>query len=306
MWQRLTERLSKTRSRMASGIGDLLLGGKVIDDEILMALETVLLSTDVGIDATERIMNSLKSRVARKDLSDLEFLHNALSEELKRVLVPMRRTFLVDSVRKPFVVLMVGVNGAGKTTTIGKLAKLLQVNGHSVLLAAGDTFRAGAVEQLKEWGARSTVPVISQEQGADSAAVIYDAIQAAKAREIDVVLADTAGRLQANTNLMDELEKIKRVIRRLDGDAPHEVILVLDASVGQNAVSQVAQFDEAVEVTGLIVVKLDGSAKAGMLFAISGLEKIFPVYFIGVGEQMDDLRHFEPDDFVDALLEDSL
>lgn len=306
MWRHLTERLSKTRSQLASGIGDLLLGGRVIDDEILTELETVLLSTDVGNDATEGIIDALKRRVARKDLNDTVALHNALTEELKNVLAPMQSPFSVDSAQSPFVVLVVGVNGAGKTTTIGKLAKLLQVDGYSVLLAAGDTFRAGAVEQLKEWGVRNTVPVISQEQGADSAAVIYDAVQAAKAREIDVVLADTAGRLQANTNLMDELEKIKRVVRRLDKDAPHEVILVLDAGVGQNAISQVGQFDAAVEVTGLIVAKLDGSAKAGMLFAISGLGKTFPVYFIGVGERMEDLRRFEPDDFVDALLKDAI
>jgi fused signal recognition particle receptor len=304
LWRRLTERLSKTRSQLAIGIGDLLLGERVVDDEILTDLETVLLSTDVGIDATEGIMNALKRRVARKDLNDTMALHSALGEELKSVLAPIQRSFSVDSSQHPFVVLMVGVNGVGKTTTIGKLAKLLQADGYSVLLAAGDTFRAGAVEQLKEWGVRNAVPVISQEQGADSAAVIYDAVQAAKARKIDVVLADTAGRLQTNTNLMDELEKIKRVVRRLDENAPHEVILVLDAGVGQNAISQVGQFDAAVEVTGLIVAKLDGSAKAGMLFAISALGKVFPVYFIGVGERMEDLRRFEPGDFVDALLED--
>ena len=254
-------------------------------------------------------MDSIKTRVSRKELNDTEALHRALGEELERMLRPMSKPFEVDAAQRPFVVLMVGVNGVGKTTTIGKLAKRLQADGLSVLLAAGDTFRAAAVEQLSEWGARNNVTVIAQDQGADSASVIFDAIEAARARGIDVVLADTAGRLQAKSNLMDELEKIKRVIRRFDERAPHEVVLVLDAGVGQNALSQVAEFDAAVGLTGLIVAKLDGTAKAGVLFAIAARsgngaadKGPVPVYFIGVGEHLEDLRPFEAREFVDALL----
>lgn len=312
-------RLNRTRDRLAQLAGDLLLGERVIDEDALEELETALLGTDVGVDATTQIVEAIAQRVSRKELSDAGALRRALREQLEEMLAPMTRSFRIDASRRPFVVLMVGVNGAGKTTTIGKLARQLRAQGHSVLLAAGDTFRAAAVEQLVEWGRRNEVPVIAQERGADSASVIFDAIEAARARGIDVVLADTAGRLQAKTNLMDELAKVKRIVARFDSAAPHEVILVLDAGVGQNALSQVAQFDAAVGLTGLIVAKLDGSARAGILFAIAARgagsnaagndagkdagKEALPVYFIGVGERVEDLRPFDAREFVDALLE---
>ena len=312
-------RLSRTRNRLAEIAGNLLLGERAIDQDALEELETALLGTDVGVGATGRIVDAIAKRVSRKELSDAGALRGALREQLEEMLAPMTEPFRIDATRRPFVVLMVGVNGAGKTTTIGKLAMQLRAEGHSVLLAAGDTFRAAAVEQLVEWGRRNEVAVISQDRGADSASVIFDAIEAARARGIDVVLADTAGRLQAKTNLMDELSKIKRVVARFDSTAPHEVILVLDAGIGQNALSQVAEFDAAVGLTGLIVAKLDGSARAGILFAIAAQNAAsnnrresapnaarrgaLPVYFIGVGEQVEDLRRFNPREFVRALLE---
>jgi len=316
-WRRLTERLAKTRTRLAGTLGDLLLGERTISADALDSLETALLVTDAGVAATERIVDALKRRVSRRELGDIDALRGALRTELLSLLEPMQQPFAVadgpDSdpgntpTPSPRIILMVGVNGAGKTTTIGKLASRLQADGQSVLLAAGDTFRAAAVEQLTEWGRRNNVPVIAQGQGADSASVIHDAISAARARGVDIVLADTAGRLQAKRNLMEELRKIKRVIARFDATAPHEAVLVLDAGVGQNAVSQVAEFDAAVGLTGLIVAKLDGSARGGVLFAIAesckerGAE--LPVYFIGVGEGVEDLRPFDAPEFVDALLE---
>ena len=311
-------RLHRTRDRLAEIAGNLLLGERVIDQDALEELETALLGTDVGVDATQRIVDALAHRVSRRELADAGALRRALGEHLEEMLAPMARPFRIDTTRRPFVILMVGVNGAGKTTTIGKLAKQLRAEGRSVLLAAGDTFRAAAVEQLVEWGRRNEVAVIAQDRGADSASVIFDAIEAARARGIDVVLADTAGRLQAKTNLMDELSKVKRIVARFDSNAPHEVILVLDAGIGQNALSQVAQFDAAVGLTGLIVAKLDGSARAGILFAIAAQNAeandrrdaasnaarrdALPVYFIGVGERVEDLRRFDPREFVDALL----
>ena len=303
-------RLSRTRNRLAEVAGNLLLGERSIDEDALEDLEAALLGTDVGVDATQRIIDAIARRVSRRELSDTGALRGALRAELEEMLIPMTVPFRIDAERRPFVVMMVGVNGAGKTTTIGKLAKQLRAEGHSVLLAAGDTFRAAAVEQLVEWGRRNEVAVIAQERGADSASVIFDAIEAARARGIDVVLADTAGRLQAKTNLMDELGKVKRVVSRFDATAPHEVILVLDAGIGQNSLSQVARFDEAVGLTGLIVAKLDGSARAGILFAIaaqravSDAARTLPVYFIGVGERVEDLRRFDAGEFVDALLDD--
>ena len=300
LWSRLNRSLAKTRNQLAAGVGDLLLGTREIDAEVLDELETSLLTADVGVDATERIMASLKTRVSRRELGDTHALHGALSDELTEMLEPVARPFAVGQAR-PFVVLVVGVNGAGKTTLIGKLAAKLAADGLSVLLAAGDTFRAAAIEQLTAWGTRNAVPVIAQRQGADSASVIFDAIQAAKARGIDVVLADTAGRLQAKTGLMAELAKIKRVMGRLDGSAPHEVLLVLDAGVGQNALKQVAEFDKAVGVTSLAMTKLDGTAKAGVVLAIAAATGL-PVRFIGIGEGVDDLAPFEPRPFVDALL----
>ena len=304
-------RLNRTRQRLAQIAGDLLLGERVIDEGALETLETALLGTDVGVEATTRIVEAIAQRVSRKELADAGALRRALREQLEEMLAPMAKPFRIDAARRPFVVLMVGVNGAGKTTTIGKLARQLRAQGHSVLLAAGDTFRAAAVEQLVEWGRRNAVPVISQDRGADSASVIFDAIEAARARGIDVVLADTAGRLQAKTNLMDELAKVKRIVARFDSAAPHEVILVLDAGIGQNALGQVAQFDAAVGLTGLIVAKLDGSARAGILFAIAAqgarpsaeANAALPVYFIGVGEGVEDLRRFDAREFVDALLD---
>ncbi len=300
-WARLKSGLGKTRSQLAEGVGNLLLGAKAIDDDVLAELETALLLTDVGVDATREIMDELASRVKRKELNDTLALHQALSRLLKEMLAPLQKEFAIAPDRRPFVILFVGVNGVGKTTTIGKLARYFRGQGLSLLLAAGDTFRAAAVEQLKTWGDRNQVTVIAQHQGADSASVVYDAVQAARARNTDVVLADTAGRLQAKTNLMEELAKIKRVVNRIDADAPHEVLLVLDAGVGQNALSQVREFDAAVGVTGLVITKLDGTAKGGILFAIAR-QIAKPVYFVGVGEGLDDLKPFVADEFVDALL----
>ena len=300
-WRKLKDGLGKTRAQLADGVGTLLLGEKEIDADVLSELETALLVTDVGVDATEEIMAELTRRVRRQELNNTLALHSALSDMLKEMLAPLGSNFEVARDSQPFVVFFVGVNGVGKTTTIGKLAKRLQSEGHSVMLAAGDTFRAAAVEQLATWGERNEVPVIAQAQGADSASVVFDTVQAARSRGVGVVLADTAGRLQAKTNLMEELAKIKRVVNRLDEEAPHEVLLVLDAGVGQNALSQVHEFDAAVGVTGLVITKLDGSAKAGVLFAIARQTRK-PVYFIGVGEYIDDLKPFDPNDFVDALL----
>ncbi len=299
LWSRLSRSLAKTRRQIAAGVGDLLLGERAIDEDVLEELETSLLTADVGVDATERIVAALRQRVSRRELADTKALHAALAEELLSLLRPVAGPFAVGAER-PYVVLVVGVNGAGKTTLIGKLAHRLGEQGLSVLLAAGDTFRAAAVAQLQEWGERSNAPVIAQGQGADSASVIFDAIDAASARGVDVVLADTAGRLQAKVGLMDELRKIKRVMGRLHG-APHEVLLVLDAGIGQNALSQVAQFSAAVGVTSLALTKLDGTAKAGVLVAIAATTKL-PVRFVGVGESIEDLQPFEPRAFVDALL----
>lgn len=302
LWHRLRGGLAKTRSQLAEGVGALLLGKKEIDDAALEQLETALLLTDVGVDATQAIMESLAGRVRRKQLNDTQALYAALRSELTALLEPITGRLCVDPDKRPFVILLVGVNGVGKTTTIGKLARRFKADGHQVMLAAGDTFRAAAVEQLSAWGEANDVPVIAQHQGADSASVVFDAVQSGAARGIDVVLADTAGRLQTKTNLMDELRKIKRVVGRLDAAAPHEVLLVLDAGVGQNALSQVAQFDAAVGLTGLIITKLDGSARAGILFAIARQFDI-PVYFVGVGEQLEDLQPFDANHFVAALLD---
>ena len=303
LWRRLNSSLAKTRQRLGTGVGDLLLGERVIDDAVLEELETSLLVADVGVDAAERVMEALKHRVTRRELANTQALHRALAKELLAILEPASEPFEVSAAR-PFVVLVVGVNGAGKTTLIGKLAHRLRGEGKSVLLAAGDTFRAAAVEQLQEWGERNAVPVVAQRQGADSASVIFDAIASAKARGVDVVLADTAGRLQAKSGLMDELRKVKRVMQRLDIGAPHEALLVLDAGVGQNALSQVAEFDSAVGVTGLAVTKLDGTAKAGALVAIASKSRL-PVRFVGVGEGIDDLQPFDAAAFVEALLASS-
>ncbi|MFT7651115.1 MAG: fused signal recognition particle receptor [Candidatus Azotimanducaceae bacterium] len=301
MWGKLRNGLAKTRAQLAEGVGNLLLGEREINEDVLDDLETALLLTDVGVETTQSIMEELSGRVRRKELNDTQALHDALKGLLVQRLKPLEKALTITA--KPHVIFFVGVNGVGKTTSIGKLAKQLQAQGKSVLLAAGDTFRAAAVEQLQAWGERNQVQVISQGQGADSASVAYDAVEAAQARNVDVLLIDTAGRLQAQEQLMDELKKVHRVVKRLDEDAPHDVILVLDGGVGQNAISQVKLFGEAVDVSGLIVSKLDGSAKAGVLFAVAAtLDRTIPVHYIGVGEGVDDLREFSATEFVEALL----
>lgn len=300
-WKRLSSGLGKTRSQLAEGVGNLILGEKEIDQEVLDDLETALLLTDVGFETTQEIMADLSTRVRRKELNDTMALHRALGSLLKELLDPLVEPFEVPDADRPFVIFMVGVNGAGKTTSIGKLARYFTQQGLSVMLAAGDTFRAAAVEQLQAWGERNDVAVVAQGQGADSASVVYDAVQAAESRGVDVLIADTAGRLQAKTSLMEELAKIKRVVQRINSRAPHEVLLVLDASVGQNALSQVREFDAAVGVTGIILTKLDGTAKAGVVFAIARQVRK-PIHFIGIGEGIDDLKPFAAEPFVDALL----
>ena len=301
-FSRIKSGLSKTRSKLSDGVGRVFLGEKIIDDDLFEEIETILLSSDVGIAATTQIMDGLAKKVARKELANAESLYAHLKEQLSDLLKSVEQPLVIPKSDSPFVILMVGVNGAGKTTTIGKLAKKLQQEGKSVLLAAGDTYRAAAVEQLKVWGERNDVPVIAQGTGADSASVIYDALEAAKARNMDVLIADTAGRLQSKKNLMDELTKIRRVLNRFDESAPHEVMLVLDAGTGQNAISQATQFQEAVEVSGLTISKLDGTAKGGVIFAIAKQLEI-PIRFIGVGEQINDLRPFDAKEYVAALFD---
>ncbi|MDH5784189.1 MAG: signal recognition particle-docking protein FtsY [Chromatiales bacterium] len=302
LFARLKSGLSRTRGSLTGGIGDLLLGKKQIDDELLEEIETQLLVADMGVEATQAIIADLTERVSRKQLADGEALFAALREEMALMLAPVSQPLEIDSSRSPFVILVVGINGAGKTTTIGKLAKRLQNEGRSVMLAAGDTFRAAAVEQLQVWGERNKIPVIAQGSGADSASVIYDAVEAAKARHIDVVIADTAGRLHTQSNLMEELKKVRRVIGKLDESAPHEVLLVLDSGTGQNALNQAEQFHQAVAVSGLALTKLDGTAKGGIIFAIARKMGI-PIRFIGVGESIEDLRVFDSAEFIEALFE---
>ena len=292
--------LSKTRSKFSEGMGRLILGEKLIDDELLEEIETLLLTADVGVEATTEIIADLTRKVARKELANSGALYAHLQEQLTGLLKAVEAPLEIDLQHKPFVILMVGVNGAGKTTTIGKLAKQFQAEGKSVMLAAGDTYRAAAVEQLKVWGERNDVPVIAQGTGSDSASVIYDALEAAKSRRVDVLLADTAGRLQSKKNLMDELAKIKRVLGKLDDSAPHEVMLVLDSTTGQNAISQASTFREAVDVSGITLSKLDGTAKGGVIFAIAQQLQL-PIRFVGVGEQAEDLRPFDAQTFIDAL-----
>ena len=300
---RLRKGLAKTRDQITSGVGNLLLGEKEISAQALEDLETALLTTDVGVETTRAIIDELTAQVSRKQLANMDALYAALHQLMAQRLSALEKPLQLAS-NTTQVVFFVGVNGVGKTTTIGKLAKRLMAEGRSVMLAAGDTFRAAAVEQLQAWGQRNNVPVIAQSQGSDAASVVFDAVQAAKARDVDVLLVDTAGRLQAKTQLMDELAKVRRVVQRLDPDAPHEVILVLDGGVGQNALSQVELFREAVGVTGLVVSKLDGTAKAGVVFAIAqnAQAESLPIYFVGVGEAEDDLRPFVADQFVQALL----
>lgn len=297
---RLKQGLSKTSASIGEGMASLFLGKKIIDDELLEDIETRLLTADVGVEATSVIIQRLTQKVARKELADADALYKSLQGELAAMLKPVEQPLKITSRNKPFVILVVGVNGAGKTTTIGKLAKKLQLEGKKVMLAAGDTFRAAAVEQLQVWGERNKIPVIAQHTGADSASVIFDAVQAAKARGIDVLIADTAGRLHTKDNLMEELKKVRRVISKLDADAPHEVLLVLDAGTGQNAINQAKQFNQTVELTGLALTKLDGTAKGGVIFALAKQFGL-PIRYIGVGEGIDDLRTFEAEPFVQAL-----
>jgi len=305
---RLKKGLSKTRQSFTESLAGLVLGRKEIDEDLLDDLEMVLLTADVGIDATDRIIKNLTDQVSRKELKEPEALINALKVQLQDIIDPMSQNMDIDAhLAKntgPFVILMVGINGVGKTTTIGKLAKKYQLEGKSVMLAAGDTFRAAAVEQLQTWGQRNNVPVMAQKTGADSAAVIFDAIQSAKAKKIDVLIADTAGRLHTQSNLMEELKKVKRVIAKVDETAPHEVMLVIDAGTGQNALNQAQQFQEAVGVTGITLTKLDGTAKGGIVFALAEQRHI-PIRFIGVGESIDDLRNFDSKSFTEALFDQS-
>lgn len=299
---RLKQGLSKTSASLGEGMASLFLGKKAIDDDLLDEIETRLLTADVGVEATTTIVQNLTKRVARKELADSEALYKALQEELASLLRPVEQPLAITRDKQPYVILVVGVNGVGKTTTIGKLAKKLQLDGKKVMLAAGDTFRAAAVEQLQVWGERNNIAVIAQHTGADSASVIFDAVQAAKARGVDVLIADTAGRLHTKDNLMEELKKVRRVIGKLDETAPHEVLLVLDAGTGQNAINQAKQFNNAVELTGLALTKLDGTAKGGVIFALAKQFGL-PIRYIGVGEGIDDLRTFEADAFVRALFE---
>lgn len=301
-FSRLKKGLKRTGSSFSSGMGTLFLGKKEIDNELLEDLETQLLVADVGIEATASITDNLARQVSRKELSDSDALYKSLKKELLALLKPAVKPLTIDSTKKPYVILMVGVNGVGKTTTIGKLTKRFQAQGKSVMLAAGDTFRAAAVEQLQVWGERNDVPVIAQHTGADSASVIFDAVQAAQSRNVDVLIADTAGRLHNKDNLMEELKKVVRVMGKLDNTAPHEVMLVLDAGTGQNALSQAKHFQDVVGVTGLTLTKLDGTAKGGIIFAISK-QLGLPIRFIGVGEQVDDLRPFIAEEFVKALFD---
>jgi fused signal recognition particle receptor len=302
LFQRIKQGLGRTKANLTDGLADLLSLAKEIDEDLLEEIETQLLLADVGVEATAEVINKLTARVERNQLNDADALYQALQDELAGLLSDSSGALQIEPSPDPFVILMVGVNGVGKTTTIGKMAKRFQAEGKSVMLAAGDTFRAAAVEQLQVWGERNNVPVVAQHTGADCASVIFDAIQSAKAKGIDVVIADTAGRLQNKTHLMAELEKVVRVMRKLDHSAPHEVMLVLDAGTGQNALSQATLFREAVGVTGISLTKLDGTAKGGVIFAIAKQLDI-PIRFIGVGEQIDDLRPFEAQQFVKALFD---
>jgi len=300
-FSKLKDRLTRTRSNLTTGLTDLVLGKKEIDQTLLDEIETLLLMADVGIEATSKIITDLTERVTRNQLKDADALFSALQENMANLLKPCSQPLTIPPSDTPFIILMVGINGAGKTTTIGKLAKKLQAEGKSVLLAAGDTFRAAAVEQLQEWGRRNKVAVVAQHSGADSASVIFDAVQSAKSKNVDVLIADTAGRRHTQSNLMEELKKVRRVITKLDDAAPHEVMLVLDAGIGQNAVVQAEQFRDAVGVSGITLTKLDGTAKGGVIFAVAKRLGL-PIRFIGVGEGIDDLRQFSADEFVDALL----
>jgi fused signal recognition particle receptor len=299
-FKRLRAKLNVGPAWLTTDIAELLPGRK-IDADILDELETRLITADVGVEATRRILEQLRGRVARKELNDVDALLEALHDAMVEILKPVERPLAVDPAIRPYVILVVGINGAGKTTTIGKLAHRLLAEGRSVMLAAGDTFRAAAREQLQVWAERNQVPIVASQGGAEPAAVIFDGLQAARARNIDVLIADTAGRLHTQTHLMDELKKVKRVLARLDAGAPHEVLLVLDGTIGQNAVAQADEFNKGLGVTGLVVTKLDGTAKGGVVLAIAQRLKI-PIRFVGVGEQTEDFGVFNASDYVSALL----
>jgi fused signal recognition particle receptor len=300
LFARLKAGLSRTRHSLAEGVTSLARSSRRIDRDLLEEIETSLLVADVGMEATREIIDNLTDLIALGELRDADALLAALRERMQAILEPCSTPLVIPEHTRPYVILMVGINGAGKTTTIGKLAHRLQQQGLQVMLAAGDTFRAAAVEQLQTWGERNGVPVIAQQQGADSASVIYDALQSARARNIDVLIADTAGRLHTQSNLMEELKKIKRVMAKLDPDAPHEVMLVVDAGTGQNALNQAREFNDAVGLTGITLTKLDGTAKGGIIFAIARKTGI-PIRFIGVGEGIENLREFDAGEFVAAL-----
>lgn len=301
-FNRMKSGLSKSRKNLAGGMVNILIGGKEIDDELLEEVEDQLLVADIGVNATNRIIKNLTEQTDRGDLIYAHSLYKALQTELVDILTPKVAPLIIDTTKKPFVILVVGVNGVGKTTTIGKLAKRLQGEGKSVMLAAGDTFRAAATEQLQIWGERNDIPVVAQGHGSDSASVIFDAMQSAKAKNIDVLIADTAGRLQNKAYLMNELEKVVRVMRKADPSAPHEGMIVLDAGTGQNAINQVELFNKVVPLTGITITKLDGTAKGGVVFNIAETTDV-PIRYIGVGESIDDLRAFSPKQFVAALFE---
>ena len=299
-FKRLRAKLNQGPAWLTADLAELLPGRK-IDADILDDLETRLITADVGAEATRRILDELRRRVARQELNDVDALLKALQDAMLDILKPVEKPLAIDPNIRPYVILVVGINGAGKTTTIGKLARRLLAEGHSVMLAAGDTFRAAAREQLEVWAERNQVPIVSQQAGAEPAAVIFDGLKAARARDVDVLIADTAGRLHTQTHLMDELKKVKRVLARLDPGAPHEVLLVLDGTIGQNAVAQADEFNKGLGVTGLVVTKLDGTAKGGVVLAIAQKLKI-PIRFVGVGEQSEDFGVFNAQEFVSALL----
>ena len=296
----LKDRLFKSKKKLGDGLSSLIIGKKKIDDDLLEELEVLLISSDIGIETTDKIIESVRKKASRKELKNEDSLYQLIKEELESLLIT--ENLLEPSSEMPFVILVVGINGAGKTTTIGKLAKLFQGEGKSVMLAAGDTFRAAAVEQLQVWGERNEIPVIAQKTGADAASVVYDAYQSAIAKKIDILIADTAGRLHTQDNLMQELEKIKRVLKKHNENAPHETLLVIDGGSGQNAVQQANEFHKSINLSGLAITKLDGTAKGGVLFSISDSLKL-PIRFIGVGEAIEDLKPFNAKDFVDALFD---
>lgn len=302
LFSRLRSGLSKTSTKLSAGLGTVLMGQKVVDEDLLDEIEMQLLTADIGVAATDDIIQHLRGKIARNELQTADMLNEIIKEKLTEIVEVCQQPLSVDKNSDPYVILVVGVNGVGKTTTIGKLTKKLQNEGKNVVLAAGDTFRAAAVEQLREWGDRNNTPVIFQKEGADSASVIYDAISSAKSKGTDVVIADTAGRLHNKDNLMQELKKVVKVIKKLDVNAPDEVMLVLDSTTGQNALSQAEAFNEIVKLTGITITKLDGTAKGGVVFSIAKKMQL-PIRFIGVGEKVDDLQVFNAKDFTEALFQ---